>query len=60
MTLIWSEWWDLNPRPHGPEPCTIPNFATPRCIYDIIKHGKRFVKNIKEHTHIGYSASARD
>ena len=26
----WSEWRDSNPRPHGPEPCAIPNFATPR------------------------------
>ena len=22
----------MNPRPHGPEPCAIPNFATPRDI----------------------------
>ena len=21
---IWSEWRDLNPRPHGPEPCALP------------------------------------
>ena len=27
---FWSEWRDSNPRPHGPEPCAIPNFATPR------------------------------
>ena len=27
---IWSEWRDLNPRPLGPEPSAIPNFATPR------------------------------
>ncbi len=26
----WSEWRDLNPRPLGPEPSAIPNFATPR------------------------------
>ena len=32
MTLAtsWSEWRDSNPRPHGPEPCAIPSFATPR------------------------------
>ena len=27
---IWSECRDLNPRPLGPEPSAIPNFATPR------------------------------
>ena len=29
----------MNPRPHGPEPCAIPNFATPRnlqCLYIIL------------------------
>ena len=26
----WSEWRDLNSRPHGPEPCALPNCATPR------------------------------
>ena len=26
----WSEWRDSNPRPLGPEPSAIPNFATPR------------------------------
>ena len=38
----WSEWRDLNPRPHGPEPCAIPNFATPRltcnCYFTIGAH----------------------
>ena len=29
-TLPWSECRDLNPRPLGPEPSAIPNFATPR------------------------------
>ena len=28
--FLWSEWRDLNPRPLGPEPSAIPNFATPR------------------------------
>ena len=28
--LFWSEWRDSNPRPLGPEPSAIPNFATPR------------------------------
>ena len=28
--IIWSECRDLNPRPLGPEPSAIPNFATPR------------------------------
>ena len=27
---FWSEWRDSNPRPLGPEPSAIPNFATPR------------------------------
>ena len=27
---IWSECRDSNPRPLGPEPSAIPNFATPR------------------------------
>ena len=26
---LWSEWRDSNPRPLGPEPSAIPNFATP-------------------------------
>ncbi len=25
-----SGWWDLNPRPPGPEPGAIPSFATAR------------------------------
>ena len=29
-THRWSECRDSNPGPHGPEPCAIPNFATPR------------------------------
>ena len=29
-TSLWSEWRDLNSRPHGPEPCALPNCATPR------------------------------
>ena len=28
--LIWSEYRDSNPRPLGPEPSAIPNFAIPR------------------------------
>ena len=26
--INWSEWRDLNPQSHGPEPCVIPNFTT--------------------------------
>ena len=33
---LWSECRDLNPRPLGPEPSAIPNFATPRCSPSII------------------------
>ena len=25
----WSEWRDLNPRPHGPEPCALPTALHP-------------------------------
>ena len=33
----WSEWRDSNPRPLGPEPSAIPNFATPRiCLFIIL------------------------
>ena len=32
---IWSEWRDLNPRPHGPEPCALPAALHPE-IYSII------------------------
>ena len=30
FSRIWSECRDSNPRPLGPEPSAIPNFATPR------------------------------
>ena len=30
--LFWSECRDSNPRPLGPEPSAIPNFATPRLL----------------------------
>ena len=33
---FWSEWRDLNPRPLGPEPSAIPNFATPGYFKDYI------------------------
>ena len=33
--VIWSEWRDLNPRPHGPEPCALPAALHPE-IYSII------------------------
>ena len=32
--LILSGWWDLNPRPPGPEPGAIPSFATARFTYE--------------------------
>ena len=28
-TFPWSEWRDLNPRPHGPEPCALPTALHP-------------------------------
>lgn len=28
-TDLWSEWRDLNPRPHGPEPCALPTALHP-------------------------------
>ena len=27
--LIWSEWRESNPRPHGPEPCALPTALHP-------------------------------
>jgi hypothetical protein len=30
-----SGWWDLNPRPPGPEPGAIPSFATARNQYSL-------------------------
>ena len=30
VSVFWSERWDLNPRPLGPEPSAIPDFATLR------------------------------
>ena len=34
----WSEWRDLNPRPPGPKPDTLPSCATlrKRCNYTLI------------------------
>ena len=29
----WSGQQDLNLRPHGPEPCALPNCAMPRLVY---------------------------
>ncbi len=37
LLFSWSECRDSNPRPLGPEPSAIPNFATPRCQAIIIK-----------------------
>ena len=34
----WSECRDSNPGPHGPEPCAIPNFATPGCRLKQLNH----------------------
>ena len=42
---IWSEWRDSNPRPLGPEPSAIPNFATPRNCPVIINANLKKVKN---------------
>ena len=32
----WSEWRDLNPRPHGPEPCALPTALHPDSYIIII------------------------
>ena len=42
---FWSEWRDSNPRPLGPEPSAIPNFATPRNCLIIILAEERNVKH---------------
>ena len=37
MAVFWSEWRDLNPRPHGPEPCALPTALHPdanSCFYN--------------------------
>ena len=34
--LNWSEWRDLNPRPHGPEPCALPTALHPDIIIIIV------------------------
>ena len=41
---FWSEWRDSNPRPLGPEPSAIPNFATPRICLLIILTKRNNVK----------------
>jgi hypothetical protein len=33
----WSGARDLNPGPHGPEPCALPNCASPRRLSDSIR-----------------------
>ena len=35
--FFWSEYRDSNPRPLGPEPSAIPNFAIPRNADIIMK-----------------------
>lgn len=32
ITTKWSEWWELNPQSHGPEPCVLPSYTT-FCYY---------------------------
>ena len=34
IIIVWSEWRDLNPRPHGPEPC-----ALPTALHPDVQHG---------------------
>ena len=45
---LWSEWRDLNPRPHGPEPC-----ALPTALHPDVQHGyyKDFSARCQEPTH---------
>ena len=33
----WSEWRDLNSRPHGPEPCALPSMTAPRSLLSAVK-----------------------
>ena len=42
---LWSEWRDLNPWPLGPEPSAIPNFATPRCDFQLCHYKWYCTKN---------------
>lgn len=34
LKIIWSRWWDLNPRPYGPEPHALP------LRYTSLKHSR--------------------
>ena len=40
VNTTWSEWRDLNPRPHGPEPCALPTALHPEILkqYTILSH----------------------
>ena len=48
IIIVWSEWRDLNPRPHGPEPC-----ALPTALHPDVQHGyyKDFSARCQEPTH---------
>ena len=35
IIISWSEWRDLNPRPHGPEPCALPTALHPVSFFII-------------------------
>ena len=37
--FCWSEWRDLNPRPHGPEPCALPTALHPDGYIIIVASG---------------------
>ena len=48
VIIFWSERWDSNPRPLGPEPSALPSCATSRNIKnqrEIIGHSR--LKNLK-------------
>ena len=32
---LWSEWRDLNSRPHGPEPCALPSALHPDAAFSL-------------------------
>ena len=46
--FIWSEWRDLNSRPHGPEPCVLPAAPHPDKIFNcvILPNGNIFCAEV--------------
>ena len=40
IIIVWSEWRESNPRPHGPEPCALPTALHPDTA--LLLYGIRF------------------